>query len=127
MRLDGGLAARVEARQPPALGRHREDERSGARQGVVRVRQERAVEPRVEGRDQALEGEWRWTDGALFWMGGPAPAGMAQNGLFVAWYFREPNNVSMAEHCASLETAGSVPEWYDTRCELAQPFVCESL
>jgi hypothetical protein len=77
--------------------------------------------------DQAVEGEWRWTDGALFWIGGPAPGGTAQGGLFVAWYFREPNNVSMAEHCASIETTGSVPEWYDTRCELAQPFVCESL
>ena len=77
--------------------------------------------------DQVVEGEWRWTDGSLFWVGGPAPGGMAQGGLFVAWYFREPNNVSMTEHCASLDTTGSTPEWYDTRCELAQPFVCESL
>jgi hypothetical protein len=75
--------------------------------------------------DQAVEGEWRWTDGALFWLGNQT--GMAQNGLFTAWYFREPNNVSMAEHCASLDTTGSTPEWYDTRCELTQPFVCESL
>jgi hypothetical protein len=77
--------------------------------------------------DQAVEGEWRWTDGSLFWLGGAAPAGMPQNGLFEAWYFREPNNVSMAEHCGSLDTTGSVAEWYDTRCELTQPFVCESL
>lgn len=84
-------------------------------------------ESKTLGTDQALEGEWRWTDGSLFWLGGPTPGGMAQNGLFVAWYFREPNNVSMAEHCASLDTTGSTPEWYDTRCELVQPFVCESL
>jgi hypothetical protein len=75
--------------------------------------------------DQAVEGEWRWTDGALFWLGDEA--GMAQNGLFAAWYQREPNNVSAAEHCAVLETTGSNPEWWDFRCELAGAFVCESL
>lgn len=75
--------------------------------------------------DQAVEGEWRWTDGDLFWLGNNL--GMAQNGLFSGWYFREPNDVSGAEHCASLETNGSAPEWYDTRCELAAPFICESL
>jgi hypothetical protein len=75
--------------------------------------------------DQALEGEWRWTDGTLFWIGGNT--GMAQGGLFAAWYFREPNDVAGVEHCASMETQGSAPEWYDWRCETLQPFVCESL
>ena len=75
--------------------------------------------------DRVIEGEWRWSDGALFWIG--SDTGAAQNGLFNAWYFREPNNVSGAEHCASIETNGSAPVWYDSRCENAAPFICESL
>jgi hypothetical protein len=75
--------------------------------------------------DLAVEGEWRWTDGEMFWLGNET--GMAQNGLFNDWDSREPNNVSTAEHCASLESNGSTPSWWDTRCELATPFICESL
>jgi hypothetical protein len=75
--------------------------------------------------DQAVEGQWRWTDGDLFWIGDSA--GMAQNGFFEAWYQREPNNVVPAENCGALETAGSVAVWYDKDCVIGQPFACESL
>jgi hypothetical protein len=75
--------------------------------------------------DQAVEGEWRWTDGDLFWVGNNT--GIAQDGLFAGWYFREPNDVSPGEHCASLESNGSMPAWYDSRCEQRTPFICESL
>lgn len=75
--------------------------------------------------DAAVEGEWRWSDGELFWLG--ANNGVEQNGLFSAWYFREPNDVNSAEDCGSLETKSSGLEWYDAQCSLAMPFICESL
>jgi hypothetical protein len=34
--------------------------------------------------DAAVDGEWRWTDGTLFWLGAPS-SGAAQNGLFTDW------------------------------------------
>lgn len=74
--------------------------------------------------DLAAEGEWRWNDSELFWIGDSG--GSAQNGLFAGWYFREPNNVSGVEHCASLETNTASPQWYDSNCELAKSYVCES-
>jgi hypothetical protein len=75
--------------------------------------------------DRAVEGEWRWTDAELFWLGGAD--GSAQNGLFTGWYFREPNDVNGQEHCAALIANASTPEWYDSACELASPYICESL
>jgi hypothetical protein len=75
--------------------------------------------------DQAVEGEWRWTDAELFWLGGVN--GSAQNGLFAGWYFREPNDVGGGEHCASLGTNAATPKWYDSACESAFPYICESL
>lgn len=74
--------------------------------------------------DQAVEGEWRWSDGEGFWLGDNA--GSAQNGLFSGWYFREPNNVS-EEDCAALEARSAKPEWYDRQCHIALSYVCESL
>jgi hypothetical protein len=74
--------------------------------------------------DLAAEGEWRWTDGELMWLGGID--GAAQNDLFVGWSPREPNNVNGLEHCASLETNSSTPEWFDRQCHLAEGYACES-
>jgi hypothetical protein len=73
--------------------------------------------------DSVVEGEWRWTDDELFWLGDAA--GAAQNGFFQAWYFREPNNVN-EEDCATLETTSATPDWYDYRCTLSLSYVCES-
>jgi hypothetical protein len=50
----------------------------------------------------------------------------AQNDLFVGWSPREPNNVNGLEHCASLETNSSTPEWFDRQCHLAEGYACES-
>jgi hypothetical protein len=74
--------------------------------------------------DQAVEGEWRWTDDTLFWLGDNA--GVAQGGLFAGWYSREPNDVAQSEDCASLETKSASGDWYDSGCELPQSYVCKS-
>jgi hypothetical protein len=75
--------------------------------------------------DVPREGEWRWTDGELFWLGDQM--GSAQSGLFSGWSPREPNDVGGAEECASLETNTSAPEWFDSECDLLKAYVCESL
>jgi hypothetical protein len=74
--------------------------------------------------DLEVEGEWRWTDGELFWLGDNL--GSAQNGLFNGWYFREPNNASV-ENCAALDTKAAGAEWYDLECDLSKAYACESL
>jgi hypothetical protein len=76
-------------------------------------------------RDVPTEGEWRWTDGEVFWL---ESADSAQNDLFAFWYSREPNDadVPVDEDCASMETNPS-PEWYDSNCVVAKSYVCESL
>lgn len=75
--------------------------------------------------DQTVEGEWRWTDGSLFWLG--ENGGSAQNGLFSYWYFREPNNVGNMENCAVMETKSAAGDWYDFSCTVARAYSCESL
>jgi hypothetical protein len=75
--------------------------------------------------DASAEGEWRWTDGELFWLGDSM--GSAQGGLFAGWSVREPNDVGGAEDCAALETNSSTPEWFDSGCDLLKAYVCESL
>ena len=74
--------------------------------------------------DLEVEGEWRWTNGDLFWLGDDG--GSAQNGLFSGWYSREPNNAS-TENCAVLDTKAAGAEWYDFDCEASKAYVCESL
>jgi hypothetical protein len=74
--------------------------------------------------DVDAEGEWRWTDGDLFWLGDSG--GSAQNGLFSSWYTREPNDASI-ENCAVLDTKAAGAEWYDYDCEeVSKAYVCES-
>jgi hypothetical protein len=74
--------------------------------------------------DLEVEGEWRWTDGELFWLGDHL--GSAQSSLFNAWYFREPNNVN-GENCAALDTKAAGAEWYDLNCVWSRAYACESL
>jgi hypothetical protein len=88
------------------------------------IRNGSAAEVWLGATDQAVEGEWRWSDGDGFWLGDNA--GTAQNGLFSGWYFREPNNVG-EEDCAALEAQSANPEWYDRQCHIALSYVCESL
>jgi hypothetical protein len=71
--------------------------------------------------DIAVEGEWRWPDGTLFWLGDSA--GSAQGGLFNAWYASQPSGQGPRD-CAALD--GSTLGWYDLDCMTPQPYVCES-
>jgi hypothetical protein len=76
------------------------------------------------GWDVPVDGEWRWTDGDLFWLGDEL--GSAQNGLFAGWSSREPNDVDGDEDCATLDTSSSRPDWIDIRCDDIKAYVCES-
>jgi hypothetical protein len=71
--------------------------------------------------DIAAEGEWRWPDGTLFWLGDSM--GSAQGGLFNAWYASQPSGQGPRD-CAALD--GSTLGWYDLDCMTPQPYVCES-
>jgi hypothetical protein len=74
--------------------------------------------------DAAVEGEWRWVDGTLFWLGDEN--GNAQNGLYDAWFFlTQPSAQASIRDCGVLDQ-GSVG-WYDSDCSLLKVFVCESL
>ena len=73
----------------------------------------------IGGRDDLVEGEWRWPDGAQFWQGdgtgGPT-------GLFVNWTASEPDDSGNREDCALLWTDGN---WRDYACSDLNLFVCE--
>jgi hypothetical protein len=78
----------------------------------------------VGGSDQAVEGTWRWLDGAQFWAGGGN--GSPVGGLFTNWRSNEPNNQGTGEDCLALRSDGT---WSDLRCggsgaEMA--FACET-
>jgi len=55
--------------------------------------------------DDAVEGEWRWVTGELFWLGGPG--GSVQGGLFADWNSGEPNNVGVGENFGNWFGAGA--------------------
>jgi hypothetical protein len=77
--------------------------------------------------DAAVEGEWRWSDGTLFWLGDAG--GTAQGGLFAGWYVNQPVDKHAADDCAVLDLGvGSTFGWYNQDCSggLAV-YVCESL
>jgi hypothetical protein len=74
------------------------------------------------GSDQAVEGEWRWTDGTLFWLGNDT--GSAQNGLYSAWLPTAPSGQPAARDCCALDQ-GSTLGWYDLDCATPQPYICE--
>jgi hypothetical protein len=71
------------------------------------------------GTDGAVEGAWRWGDGAQFWQGGSG--GMEVGGLYENWDSGEPNNDSN-EDCVELRTNSA---WNDRECGDSLPFVCE--
>jgi len=61
--------------------------------------------------DEAVEGEWRWVTGELFWVG--AVGGSVQPGMFEAWNNGEPNN-SGDEDVAHMFSSG-VNAWNDLK------------
>src|SRR6185436_16468150 len=74
------------------------------------------------GTDLTVVGEWRWTDGALFWLGGSN--GSAQNGLYANWLANRPTSGGTASDCTIMQhnTAGF---WTDWDCARLEPYVCE--
>jgi hypothetical protein len=76
--------------------------------------------PWLGGTDQAVLGEWRWTDGALFWVGGSN--GTAQGGLYENWVNGSPTNMGAATDCAIMQHSGY---WTDTDCNRVNPYLCE--
>ena len=76
--------------------------------------------PWIGGTDQAVAGQWTWTDGTLFWMGGPN--GSAQNGLYSHWVSGGPNDTGSAGRCAILQHSSY---WVESDCANLQPYICE--
>jgi hypothetical protein len=74
----------------------------------------------IGGTDLAVVGEWRWTDGALFWLGGSN--GAAQGGLYENWVAGSPTNGGAATDCAILQHAGY---WTDYECDRLERYICE--
>jgi hypothetical protein len=72
--------------------------------------------------DLAVLGEWRWSDGALFWIGGQN--GSPQNGLYSEWVAGAPTSNGGPTDCGIMQhnTAGF---WTDFDCTRLQPYVCE--
>ncbi len=74
----------------------------------------------IGGSDAAVEGEWRWPDGELFWTGDQQ--GMAPSGVYQNFGNADPNDIGGGEDCAAINTSGY---WADYSCDTAYPFVCE--
>jgi hypothetical protein len=74
--------------------------------------------------DIAVEGEWRWPDGELFWLGDDA--GSPQNGLFNQWYGNHPQAGLTIRDCSVMDSNAS-PSWTSLTCLATEAFVCESL
>jgi hypothetical protein len=70
--------------------------------------------------DLAVSGEWRWTDGTLFWLGNMN--GAAQGGLYENWVASSPGNGGSATDCGILEHSGF---WKDYPCSTLERYVCE--
>jgi hypothetical protein len=71
--------------------------------------------------DADVEGEWRWSDGTLFWVG--AKDGAPQAGLYNNWNVLSPNSSPPAADCAKITTAG---DWVAVLCVSVLPYVCEA-
>jgi hypothetical protein len=75
--------------------------------------------PWIGATDVAVTGEWRWTDGALFWLGNMN--GSAQGGLYNDWVAASPGNGTSSQ-CGILEHSGF---WKDYPCSTPEGYVCE--
>jgi hypothetical protein len=69
-----------------------------------------------------VTGEWRWTDGTLFWLGGSG--GSPQGGLFNAWYPAQPSS-SSHNACVMIDSNNASTNWTSTGCASSNVFVCE--
>jgi hypothetical protein len=73
------------------------------------------------GYEPTTDGDWHWTDGAAFWLGGVN--GVAVGGLYTNWDTREPNNAVGPEACLAMPLNGTV--WWDYQCTSPAYFACE--
>jgi hypothetical protein len=73
--------------------------------------------------DSAAEGDFRWVDGTLLWMGGPT--GSAVGGEFTNWQPGQPSDLggTGVGDCVVVDTTGG---WIDDICDStrAYRFVC---
>lgn len=72
--------------------------------------------------DLDVEGEWRWLNGDMFWLGDST--GSAQNGLYSAWHSVQPRAQEPTSDCAVIDLGNTVG-WYDTDCAISQVYVCK--
>ena len=71
--------------------------------------------------DEAGEGQWRWLDGELFWVG--RNDGMpAYDGAFEHWAEFEPNGL-VGENCVVVLPDG---HWNDVICDMPHGYVCKA-
>ena len=75
--------------------------------------------PWIGATDVAVTGEWRWTDGALFWLGNMN--GSPQGGLYNDWVAASPGNGTSSQ-CGILEHSAF---WKDYPCSTLESYVCE--
>jgi hypothetical protein len=69
--------------------------------------------------DLIVTGEWRWTDGELFWSNG-----VPVDGLYTNWSPGRPNDASGLNHCLSVKL-GTGRLWFDSDCAGMAYYVCE--
>jgi hypothetical protein len=72
------------------------------------------------GTDQPVVGEWRWSDGDLFWLG--SSNGSAQGGRYENWTAGAPTSGGGATDCAIMQSFGY---WTDWECTRLHRYVCE--
>ena len=78
----------------------------------------------IGGHEPTTDGDWRWTDGDAFWLGGAAGAGgVPVAGLYSKWDPTEPNNSTAAESCVGIPLNGTT--WIDNYCSTYQYFVAK--
>lgn len=70
--------------------------------------------------DQAVDGEWRWTDGAQLWAGDAT--GGPVNGAFANWISGSPSAGGI-KNCSGILLLGN---WQDRSCTAVVPSICEA-
>jgi hypothetical protein len=72
--------------------------------------------------DLAQEGQWRWSDGTLFWSGDKN--GTPVSGLFSRWAMNDPGASPAAADCARHDNSGG--NWVSVFCDDLNPYTCEA-